>query len=286
MGEEELLRIPCIKKEAAPTDCMDLREVENKYQQYIQLWILYADISIELRKKTELSKESAVNACKVYRPYIADILHQVEEVIKLFSMEKELRKIRNRGEFPVPTLTPHGIRIMNTKDKDSALTQVDRECEDILRAVRRNEEKYKKEQEEAKNRDQQLRITRQRQTDRSDFNFFNVINSTPTGNSNPRSDQPVVHFDANPVRHHYTPTNPTMSAHRYEPPINDSIIQEATSAPTNQYATNTTEGKGHNEPWRYNNGANTATHQDIQTDTMRQSGHNNFQYNSPNSSDK
>ena len=49
--------------------------------------------------------------------------------------------------------------------------------------------------------------------------------------------------------------------------------------------TNTTEGTGCNEPWRYNNGANTATHQDIQTHTMRQSGHNNFQYNSPNSSD-
>ena len=31
MCEEELLRIPCIKKEAAPADCMDLKEVENKY---------------------------------------------------------------------------------------------------------------------------------------------------------------------------------------------------------------------------------------------------------------
>ena len=60
MCKEELVRIPCIKKEAAPTDCMDLEEVDNKYQQYMQLWILYADISIELRKKTELLKESAV----------------------------------------------------------------------------------------------------------------------------------------------------------------------------------------------------------------------------------
>ena len=285
MCEEELVRILCIKKEAAPADCMDLEEVENKYQQYMQLWILYADISIELRKKTELSKESAVNACKVYGPYITDILHQVEEVIKLFSMEKELRKIRNRGEFPVPKFTPDGIRIMNTKDKDRVLTQVDREVEDILRAVRRNEEKYEKEQEEARNRDQQLRLTRQRQTDRSDFNFFNVVNSTPIRNNNPRSDQPAVHFDANPVRHHYTLTNLTTSGDRYKPPTNDSIIQGTTSVPTNQYATNMMEGTGHNEPWRYNNGAHTATRQDIQTHTTRQSGHNNFQYNSPNSSD-
>ena len=177
----------------------------------MQLWILYADISIELRKKTELSKESAVNACKVYGPYITDILRQVEEVIKLFRMEKELRKIRNRGEFPVPKFTPDGIRIVNTKDKDRVLTQVDREVEDILRAIRRNEEKYEKEHEEARNRDQQLRLTKQRQTDRSDFNFPNVINSTPIRYNNPRSNQPAVHFDANPVQHHkLRPTCPQM----------------------------------------------------------------------------
>ena len=224
-----------------------------------------------------------MNACKVYRPYITDILCQVEEVIKLFSMEKELRKIR--GEFPVPKFTPDSIRIVNTKDKDRVPTQVDREVEDILRAVRRNKEKYEKEQEEAKNRDQQLRLTRQRQTDRSDFNFFNIINSTPIRNNNHRSDQPVVHFDTNPVRHHYTPTNPTTNADRYEPPVNDSIIQGATSVPMNQYTTNMMEGTGRNKPWRYNNRANTATRQDIRTHTTRQSSRNNFQYNSPNLSD-
>ena len=90
-------------------------------------------------------------------------------------------------------------KIENTQDKDRVLTQVDREVEDILRVVRRNEEKYEKEQEEAKNRDQELRLTRQRQTDRSDFNFFNVINSTLIRNNNPRLDQPAVHFDTNPV---------------------------------------------------------------------------------------
>ena len=31
MSVEELERIPHIKKEAAPADCMDLEEVENKY---------------------------------------------------------------------------------------------------------------------------------------------------------------------------------------------------------------------------------------------------------------
>ena len=143
-----------------------------------------------------------VNTCKVYRPYIADILCQVDEVIKLFSMEKELRKIRNRGEFPVPKFTPDGIKIETTQDKDRVLAQVDREVEDMLKAERRNKENYEREQEEAKNREQQLRLTRQRQTDRSNFNFFTIVNSTLITNSNPRTDQSAVHFDTNPVQHH------------------------------------------------------------------------------------
>ena len=200
-------------------------------------------------------------------------------------MEKELKKIRNRGEFPVPKFTPDGIKIETTQDKDRVLAQVDREVEDMLKAVRRNKENYKREQEEAKNRDQQLRLTRQRQTDRSDFNFFTIVNSTPIRNSNPRTDQPAVHFDTNPVQHHYTLTNPTTNGDRYEQPTNDLIIQGATSVPGNQFATNTTEGTGHNEPWRYNNGMNTATRQETQTHMMRQPSRNNFQYNSPNSSD-
>ena len=200
-------------------------------------------------------------------------------------MEKELRKIRNRREFPVPKFTPDGIKIETTQDKDRVLTQVDREVEDMLKAIRRNEENYEEEQEEAKNRDQQLRLTRQRQTDRSDFNFFIIINSTLIRNSNPRIDQPVVHFNTNPVRHHYTPTNPTTHGDCYEPPMNDSIIQGAASVPGNQFVTNTTERTGHSKQQRYNNGMNTAISQDKQTHMTRQPSRNNFQYNSPNSSD-
>ena len=177
---------------------------------------------MELKKKSELSKESAVNACKVYGSYIADILCQVEEVIKLFSMEKELRKIRNRGDFPVPKFTPDGIKIETTRDKDRVLAQVDREVEDMLKAIRRNEENYEREQEEAKNRDQQLRLTRQRQTNKSDFNFFTIVNSTPIRNSNTRTDQPAIHFNTNPVRHHYTLTNLTTNGDRYKLPANNS----------------------------------------------------------------
>ena len=68
--EEKLERIPMIKKIAGPADVMDREEAEVKILQYGQLWQLYAEISVELKKKSELSQESAVAACKVYGPYI------------------------------------------------------------------------------------------------------------------------------------------------------------------------------------------------------------------------
>ena len=140
-------------------------------------------------------RESAVNTCRVYGPYIADILCQVDEVIKLFSMEKELRKVRNRGDFTVPKLTPVGIKIKNIKDKDRVLTLVDREIEEMLKAIRTNEENYEREQEKAKNRDQQLGLTRQRKTNKSDFDFLTIVNSTAIRDGNTRIEQPAVHFN-------------------------------------------------------------------------------------------
>ena len=65
--------------------------------------------SVELKKKSELSQESAVAACKKYVPYISDITRQIEEVVKIFAMEKELRLIKNRGYFPVPHLAPRNV---------------------------------------------------------------------------------------------------------------------------------------------------------------------------------
>ena len=44
--------------------------------------MMYADSSVELKKKSELSQESAVPACKMYVPYISDITRQIEEVVK------------------------------------------------------------------------------------------------------------------------------------------------------------------------------------------------------------
>ena len=70
----ELVRNPLVRKIVAPADIMDLEEVEYKIRQYCQLWQLYSETSIELKKKSEMSRESTVASCKVYGSYISDIL--------------------------------------------------------------------------------------------------------------------------------------------------------------------------------------------------------------------
>ena len=191
-------------------------------------------------------------------------------------MEKELRIIKNRGHFPVP----QGIKIETLQDKKKVLDAVDTE---MIKAVRESQENYQREQEEAKNRDQQLKLTMQ--TNRSDFNFLTMINSTPIRNSYPRADQPAVHLDTNAKCHFYPPTNLTTNGDRYEPPANDSIIQGAGSAPGGHFVTSTTGATGSNEPWRYNNRANTAIHTNPQGCMTRPPCHSGFHNNSPNSSD-
>ena len=61
---------------------MSLEETEQKIRQFCHLWQLYADTSVELKKKSELSQDSAVAACRVYVPYMFDITRQLEEVRK------------------------------------------------------------------------------------------------------------------------------------------------------------------------------------------------------------
>ena len=77
----------------------------------------------------------------------------------------------------------------------------------------------------------------------------------------------AVHLDTNVVCHFYPLTNPTTNGHQYEPPVNDSIIQGAGPAPGGQFMTNTTGTTGRNEPWRYNNGTDTAIHANPHTHT-------------------
>ena len=157
------------------------------------------------RKKSELSQDSAVAACRVYIPYISDIIRQLEEVMKIFPIEKELRTIKNRGYFPVPQIIPQEEKIKTTRDKDKILEKIDEIATAMIQASRQSEENFAREQEQARARDEQLRSVRQ--TDRSGLNFFAPANSIPIRNDNSRPDNQGVHFKTNPTRHIYSTTS-------------------------------------------------------------------------------
>ena len=145
MQEERLERIPSVKKLVGPADVMPREEAEYKVCQYFHLWTMYADSSVELKKKSELSQESAVAACKMYVPYISDITRQIEEVVKIFAMEKELRSIINRGYFPVPQLAPGKHKIETIQDKEVLMREIDEIAVEMLNAIKESEENYKRE---------------------------------------------------------------------------------------------------------------------------------------------
>ena len=182
----------------------------------------------------------------------------------------------------MPQITPQDNKIETIQDKDKVLEAVDEEVTAMLNAVKQREENYAREQEQARVRDEQLRPTRQ--TNRSDFNYLTLVNSTPIRNDNARSDQPGVHFNTNPVHHIYSTTHDRDD--QYEPCVNDSIIQGAGSAPADQFATNTTCATGRNDLWRHNNSTNTATNTAPHRTSTRPTGRNGLHNNNlPNSLD-
>ena len=277
MQEERLKRIPSVKKLAGPADIMPPEEAEYKVCQYCHLWTMYADSSVKLKKKSELSQESAVAACKMYIPYISDIARQIEEVVKISAMEKELRLIKNRGYFPAPYLAPRECKIETIQDKEALIKEIDEVAVEMLTAIRESEENYKKEQEQARIREEQLRSARQ--TSRSNINLLTLANSTPISNSNKRSDQPGVHFNTNPIHHVYATTSDR--GEQYEPPENDSILQGATSSPADQFTTNATDTAGRNEPWKRNNTTNVGSNTSNNRSTTRPTNRNGLQINNP-----
>ena len=218
----------------------------------------------------------------MYIPYISDIVRQLDEEVKIFAIEKELRTIKNRGYFPVPHITPQDSKIESARDKDKVLETIDEIAAAMLKAVKQSEETHIREQEQARARDEQLRSVWQ--TDRSGFNYFTPTNSTPIRNDNARTDPPGVHFNTNPTRHVYSTTSDGND--HYELPVNDSIIQTAVPTHTDQLTTNMTRATGRDTPWRRNDNTgtttNTAMHRTSTGPTSRNGLHNNI---SPNSSD-
>ena len=132
---------------------------------------MYADNSVELKRKSELSQESAVAACKVYIPYISNIGQQLDEVVKIFAMEREPRLIKNRGYLPVPQITPQDTKIETTRNKNELMKDREEIATAMLSAVKQCEENYAREWQ-VRARDKQLRSVRQ--TDRTDSNYLTL----------------------------------------------------------------------------------------------------------------
>ena len=180
---------------------------------------------------------------------MSDITRQLEEVKKIFAIEKEVRTIKNRGYFPVPHINPQEEKIETAKDKDRILERIDEIATAMIQAARQSEENFAREQEQARARDEQLRSVRQ--TDRSGLNFFAQANSTPVRNDNPRTDNQGVHFKTNSTCHVYSTTSDDNDL--YEPPENDSIMQTATPLQAEQPTINTAKPINRNTTWRRNN---------------------------------
>ena len=139
---------------------MDIREIKEKLGQYGLLCQLYAEASCELTRRSKLSQEEAIRACKVYEPYIQDILHKANAAIAIFVMEKELRGLKGRGHFPVPTITLHGTKVDNPHHMNKFLEEVDGEIVNIITTVRKSDRDYAKEKERARMIDQQTQASR------------------------------------------------------------------------------------------------------------------------------
>ena len=132
----------------------------------------------ELTRRSKISQEEAVKACKVYGPYIRDMLQQADEAMTIFVMEKELRNIEGRGNFPIPTITLRDIKIDNSQQSRKILEALDEELVRILNTVKESELAYQKGQEAAR---QQARAARS--THRPKYNFPSLNSSTPIKNT-------------------------------------------------------------------------------------------------------
>ena len=185
------------------------------------------------------------------------MLRQADEAMTIFVMEKELRNIEGRGNFPIPTITLHDTKIDNSQQSRKILEAVDKEIVRILTTVKESELAYQKGQEAAR---QQARVARL--THRPEYNFPSLNSRTPirnTGMSENKQPEKTTHFNPNPTHHFYPPTELTSHTNQYEPPINDSIINGASTTPRVQFTTGTTDATSQNEPLRNNGTGDSGT---------------------------
>ena len=69
----------------------------------------------------------------------------------------KLKPPKNRGYFPVPQLTAEECKIETIQDKEVLMKEVNEIAVEMLNAIKESEENYKREQEQARIRNKQLR---------------------------------------------------------------------------------------------------------------------------------
>ena len=121
----------------------------------------------------------------------------------IFMMERELRGLKNRGHFPIPTITPQGTKFGNPQQAKRILEAVDEEMVEILTRIREKEKACEKGQEAAR---KQARTT---------HNFPSLNSSTPIKNTGTTENrQQLPHIST------LTPyTNTTMQLNQLVVPI-------------------------------------------------------------------
>ena len=102
MQEERLERIPSVKKLVGPADVMPREEAEDKVRQYCHLWTMYADSSVELKKKSELSPIRDTNTRPV-QPGVhsnTNPIHHVYTTTSDRGQQHEPTVYRDKGTSP------------------------------------------------------------------------------------------------------------------------------------------------------------------------------------------
>ena len=92
-------------------------------------------------------------------------------------MENELRSIKGKGRFTVPTATPHGRSIENPTQTKAFLEELDKDIVEILQEVTAREAEY--DRKKARAHVFQTQATTH-QSNRPEYNFLSMNQQTST----------------------------------------------------------------------------------------------------------
>ena len=103
--EGSLPRIPLVQRTGPINDILIEQEAWDILNRYKELYKLYAMDYHELTIHARYSTIGRVKACSLLKPYISNVLEQVDVALAIFCMENELRRLKGLEHFKIPFLT-------------------------------------------------------------------------------------------------------------------------------------------------------------------------------------